>query len=272
MNKDKKNHFQDKVVVITGAAGGIGAALAKRFARAGARLALIDRDFEGVKNMAQELEISGTSSLALECDLTDPDATGKIFAGIVQVMGGVDVLINNAGVTQIGNFTNTNLNVYRRVMDINFFGSVHCTMAAREALLKSRGLIIITSSIAGISPLPGRTGYCASKHALHGFFETLRLELKHRGVRVLMVCPGFTDTPLKDVSSPESSANEKRGKNAAKKLLTPDIVAEKIFQAARKNKKKLIISFQGHLASLLKRFTPGLHEWILIRKFSRPDA
>jgi NAD(P)-dependent dehydrogenase (short-subunit alcohol dehydrogenase family) len=168
--------FRDETVVITGAAGGIGSALARRFAREGARLALLDRESDGIETLAVEIEALGASALPVRCDVTSlPDCEAALDS-VIGAFGGVDVLVNNAGITHLGPFHETDVEVVRRVMEVNFFGSVHCTKAALASLLERRGRIVVISSVAGIAPLATRTGYAASKYALHGFFESLRAE------------------------------------------------------------------------------------------------
>jgi NAD(P)-dependent dehydrogenase (short-subunit alcohol dehydrogenase family) len=188
--------FERKVVVVTGAAGGIGQALCLRFGRAGARIAALDRDAAGTDALAQALAKDGIEAAAHACDVTDPDQCRKAMRAVEERFGGVDLLINNAGITQRSRFVETELSVYQEVMAVNFFGSLYCTKAALDSLLARKGMIIVTSSIAGFTPLLGRSGYAASKHALHGLFETLRCELASQGVRVMIVCPGFTATNI----------------------------------------------------------------------------
>ena len=188
--------FEGKVVVVTGAASGIGRALCFRFGREGARIGALDRDAAGCKALARELAGAKIEAEARNCDVTDPEHCAAALRAIEARFGGIDVLINNAGISHRSPVAKTELSVYKRIMDVNFFGALHCTKAALDPLLERKGLIIVISSIAGFSPLLGRSGYSASKYALHGFFETLRCEIAHRGVRVMLVCPGFTATNI----------------------------------------------------------------------------
>jgi NAD(P)-dependent dehydrogenase (short-subunit alcohol dehydrogenase family) len=191
-----QNEFKNKVIVVTGAASGIGAAVCDRFANDGACIQLLDKDEEGVTAAADRLRADGVDARGFRCDVADENECTEVIAQIIEQQGGIDVLVNNAGITQRSAFVDTDINVYHRVMDVNFFGSLYCTKAAIDSLIKRRGMVIVMESLAGVAPLLGRTGYCASKHALHGFFTTLRTEIRDSGVHIMIVCPGFVQTNL----------------------------------------------------------------------------
>jgi UDP-glucose 4-epimerase len=184
------------VVIITGGAGGIGRALARRWSVTGARIALLDRDRDSLAEAVQQLEASGAEAIPVVVDVTDFDSCLDAIDTVVDAWERIDVLVNNAGAVHRSAFVDTDVEVYRKVMATNFLGSLHCTKAALPYLMERRGLIVVTSSIAGVAPLYGRTGYAASKHALHGLFESARGELAETGVRILMVCPSFTRSPF----------------------------------------------------------------------------
>ena len=181
-------------MVITGAAGGIGSALAQRFSAAGARVALLDRDQGGLDRLVLRLGAAGADTIAIPCDVTSLDECSVAVGRVVAAWGGVDVLINNAGITHVSPFVDTDVDVLHRVMDVNFFGAIGMTSVALPSLLERRGQIVVMSSVAGFAPLVLRTGYAASKHALHGCFESLRAELHGTGVGVTLVCPSFVRT------------------------------------------------------------------------------
>jgi NAD(P)-dependent dehydrogenase (short-subunit alcohol dehydrogenase family) len=262
-----ESEFRGKTVAVTGAAGGIGRALCLRFGREGARIAALDLDREGLDALAGELKSAGIETLIEQCDVTDPDQCARAIASVEQHFGGVDVLINNAGISHRSPLVETELAVYRKVMDVNFFGAVHCTKPAIRSLLERRGLIIVLSSIAGRGPLPGRTGYSASKHALHGFFETLRCELVPQGVRVMMVCPSFTKTNI------ERSALDGKGNPTSQawdtvgKIATPESVAEAVYRGARSGQRLLVLSLTGRAANFVSRHWPSLYERLVSRMF-----
>ncbi len=184
-----------EVVVITGAAGGIGGALARRYRRDGARVALLDIDESGLGAMTEALG-SGGMVMTVGCDVTSEDACEDAAAAVIARWGGIDVLINNAGVSHMNAFADMDLDVFRRVIDINLFGTVYCTAAFLPSLRARQGRIAVMSSVAGFAPLSLRSAYAASKHALHGFFDTLRAELVDDGVSVTVVCPSFVKTNI----------------------------------------------------------------------------
>jgi len=182
-------------VVITGAAGGIGGALARRYRREGARLALLDIDPDGLGDIERSLG-GGGDVMVVKCDVTSEDACEDAAAEVIARWDGIDVLINNAGVSHMGAFADMDLDVFRRVIDINLFGSVYCTAAFLPSLRARQGRIAVMSSVAGFAPLSLRSAYATSKHALHGFFDTLRAELVDDGVSVTVVCPSFVKTDI----------------------------------------------------------------------------
>jgi NAD(P)-dependent dehydrogenase (short-subunit alcohol dehydrogenase family) len=191
-----RRSFTGGTVLVTGAGGGLGRAVALRFSQAGADIVALDKDATGIEGLRVEIEGRGGQCLALPCDVTDAEACNRAVGAGVERFGRLDVLVNNAGMSQRSGFAATGLEVIRRVMDVNFFGAVHCTKAALPHLVAARGLVIAVSSVAGFTPLIARTGYAASKHAMHGFFESLRTELAPQGVDVMMVCPSFVATHI----------------------------------------------------------------------------
>jgi NAD(P)-dependent dehydrogenase (short-subunit alcohol dehydrogenase family) len=259
--------MQDKTVVITGSAGGIGSALARRFARGGARLGLLDRDEAGIEKLAEELQKLGISALPVRCDVTSLPDCHAAMDSVARAHGGIDVLVNNAGITHLGSFRETEVSVIRKVMEVNFFGSVHCTKAALPWLLERRGQIIVISSVAGFAPLATRTGYSASKHALHGFFESLRGEHGRDGLRVMMVCPSFVDTKIGDHAlGPDGRAAPPEARTGVRGAVRPDDVADAIFRAARKGRRLLIVPAQARLYYLISKLAPSLYDRLMVRR------
>ncbi len=185
---------------------------------------------------------------------------------VLDAYGSIDILINNAGITHLSPFADTQVAVLRAVIDVNFFGAVHCTKAALDTLLERRGLVVVISSIAGFAPLAGRCGYAASKHALHGLFESLRVEMRARGLRVMLVCPGFTATnigsnALGGDGLPARSARATVGKHAH-----PDQVADAIYRGVLRNRKLLVLSRVGKIALLLSRIWPTAYARLMERR------
>ena len=260
------------VVVITGAASGIGRALARCYARSGARLALLDRDIAGLDDAVAELAESGTESLALGCDVTRREDCDAAIQSVVESHGGIDVLINNAGITHMSPFADTDVDVVRRVMEVNFFGSVHCTKAALASLVSRRGLVIVLSSVAGFSPLAGRCAYSASKHALHGLFETLRSEHHESGLDVMMVCPGFTRTAIETHALAGDGGPLRGPLSVFGRQADPDAVAEAIHRAGLRRRRRLVLSPVGKLSYAISRVWPSLYERMMVRRVAATPA
>jgi NAD(P)-dependent dehydrogenase (short-subunit alcohol dehydrogenase family) len=254
------------VVVVTGAASGIGRALVRRYARSGARLGLLDRDRAGVDAVAAELAEGGTESLARECDVTRWDDCKVAIDAVIDAFGGIDVLINNAGITHVSPVASTEVDVVRRIMDVNFFGALHCTKAALDSLVARRGMVITISSVAGFAPLAGRCAYSASKHALHGLFETLRSEQAANGLGVLMVCPGFTRTAIESSALAGDGGPLRGPRGVYGKQADPDQVAEAIHRAALRRRRLLVLSPVGKLSYIVSRVWPALYERMMTRR------
>jgi short-subunit dehydrogenase len=255
------------VVVITGAAGGIGAALARRYAAGDARVALLDRDAAAAETVAAELRSGGGDAAAYACDVTAIDDCSRAIDAVVAAWGGVDVLVNNAGLTQIGLFRDTDVTVIRRVMEVNFFGAVNCTKVALASLIARRGQIVVISSMAGQAPLPLRTGYAASKHALHGFFESLRVEHAADGLGVTMVCPTYVRTGIGKAAlggHGQPAGNESRA--GVRGEISAETAAEAIHRGASERKRLVLVPAQARLAYFVARFAPALYERILRRQ------
>ncbi len=263
----KTAHFKEKVVVITGAASGIGAALCRQFAENGAKIGLVDMDEKKARILENQLAAKGVLTCVAPCDVANEDSCNHAMETITKCFGGVDVLINNAGITLRDTFKNTKASAYKKVMDVNFFGSLYWTKAALDSLIRSKGMVIITSSIAGVAPLPGRSGYCASKFALHGMFETLRVEMMPHGVHVMMVCPTFVRTELQTRALGGDGNPASHPQSTMGKQQTPEALAKLIFTAALKRKKRVIPTFQGKLAWLIYRIAPGIYERIVFKQF-----
>lgn len=261
--------FERKVVLVTGACAGIGRALAQRFAQAGARLVLLDLDQAALDSLAQHLrDHHNVEVLALRCDVAEAAAVDAAVALAVEQFGGIDLLINNAGITHRSRFADTDLAVFQRIMQVNYFGALHCTRAALPSLLARRGQIVVLSSLSGFAPMLDRSAYNASKHALHGLFETLRLELAGSGVNVMLVCPGFTATDIRKKALVGDGSVTAQPIPFVGKVNAPQDTAEAIYRAAVRRKRLLIHSNVNWLARLLARLSPRLFERWLVPRLS----
>lgn len=261
----------EPAVVITGAAGGIGRALAERYARDGARLALLDREVEGAEAVARALRDAGGQAWALGCDVGEPGECERAIEEALAQLGGIDLLINNAGITHLGPFSETDPGVIRRVMEINFFGALHCTRAALPGLVERRGRIVVLSSVAGFAPLAGRSGYAASKHALHGLFESLRAELADCGVSVTMVCPSFVRTDIGGHALGADGGAAKVARTEVGIPMEPEHVADVICAAAAARRRLVVIGRVGKLSYWLTRLWPALYERMMLKRVGRSE-
>jgi NAD(P)-dependent dehydrogenase (short-subunit alcohol dehydrogenase family) len=260
-----RRDFRGRTVVITGGAGTIGRALARSFGSAGAKIAILDLPSSPLSAAREELEGSGIEALALPCDITDRDQVQAVMTAVREGFGSIDVLINNAGMVHRSAFAETQPEVFRRVMEVNLFGALHCTQACMDDLLAARGLIIAVSSIAGLAPLYGRSGYAASKHAMHGLFESLGAEVAAQGVGVLMVCPSFVESGLEASTLGGDGKRVTRPRSKVGQLGSADDVAAEVLKAARAGRRRLVLTPVGKTSAVLSRLAPGLYERLMIR-------
>jgi len=262
--------FKDRCVVVTGAAGGLGQALVQAFLQTGARVVALDRDAQALAalqhTVAPHAPSPAPALLTLVCDVTSQASCEAAMAQACTCFGGVDVLINNAGIAHRSAFADTQVDVLRRVMEVNFFGAVHCTHAAIASLRQRKGMVIAISSVAGFSPLIGRTGYAASKHALHGFFDSLRTEVQDDGVDVLIVCPSFIDTGINRAALGADGQPAAHARKTTGASTQPAEVAAAILQAARRRRQLLLFSFTAKAAWWLSRLWPARYAAIMKRR------
>jgi len=261
-----RRHFNGATVIISGAAGGLGRALALRFAQAGARTVLLDLDATGLASVEREIAVQGGQSMAIACDVTDATACELAVQRAHERFGRVDVLVNNAGITHRSPFATTRAEVLRRVVEVNLFGAINLTRPAVAQLVSSRGLIIAVSSVAGFSPLIARTGYAASKHALHGFFDSLRSELQPDGVDVMIVCPAFIATSIYRHALGRDGEAATHAQVVVGRRLTAESVADRICTGAAKRRRLLLIGTTARVAWWLSRLAPALYERIMARR------
>jgi len=261
-----RRDFAGKVVVITGAAGGLGRALAHAFAAAGACVALLDLDAAGAETLAAELRAQGRQALGLACDVSDAAACARALAAARARWDRIDVLVNNAGISHRSAWRRTDPAVIRRVMEVDFFGAVNCTRAALDALLASRGLVIVISSVAGFAPLIARTGYAAAKHALHGFFDSLRSELAEDGVGVLIVCPSFIATGIDKNALGGDGAAARHAQRIVGERARPEDIAAQVLRAAQRGMRLLLPGRTAKLAWWLSRLAPAYYARAMARR------
>lgn len=253
------------VVWITGASSGIGAALAREWARRGARVILSARDEERlarVRGACRDPE----SHLVLPLDLEESGSLKAAVAVALDAHGRVDVMVHNGGVSQRSLAESTALEVDRRVMEIDYFGTVALTKAVLPSMLeRGAGRFVVISSLVGKIGTPMRSGYSAAKHALHGFFESLRAEVHGRGVRVTMVCPGFVRTEVSIHALTGDGSEQGSMDRAQERGMSPEDCARRIVRAAEAGRAEVLVGGKEVWAVRLARLFPGLYRWLIRR-------
>ena len=261
----RQRDFRGRTVVITGGAGGIGRALARSFGDAGAKIAIVDLPSSPLDEAREELQRLGIEAIALPCDITDVEQVTTTMTAVRAAFERIDVLINNAGIVHRSAFADTRPEVFRRVMEVNLFGALHCTQACMADLVGNQGLVIAISSIAGLAPLYGRSGYAASKHAMHGLFESLGAEVADKGVGVLMVCPSFVESGLEASTLGGDGKHISRPRSKVGRTGDPNEVASEVLKAAQSGRRRLVLTPVGKTSAVLSRIAPTLYERLMIR-------
>lgn len=258
------NKFKDKVVAITGGSNGIGKALVSEFLSAGAKVSTCARSFDKLNKLSAESK--NQSLLTVQADVSIESDCANFISQTLETYGHIDILINNAGISMRALFKDTDINTLKKVMDVNFWGSVYCTKYALESIMQQKGSVVSVSSIAGYRGLPGRSGYSASKFALNGWMEALRTEMLDSGVNVLWVCPGFTQTNIRKVALNKDAKPQGESPLNESKLMTSEECAVHIMNAIQKRKRTLILTFTGKETVWLNKLFPGLTDK-LTKKF-----
>ncbi len=249
--------MKNKVVIITGASSGIGKALAFEFGAAGARIVITGRNPQKLQEVAQALKAQNIETFAIQADVSQEADNGRMVKETIAKYGRIDILINNAGISMRALFQDLDLGVIRQVMEINFFGTVYATKYALPYVIESQGSIVGISSIAGYRGLPARTGYSASKFAMHGFMEALRTELLKKNVHVLLACPGFTASNIRSAALTNDGSQQGETPRDEEKMMSSEEVAQHIHKAVRKRKRDLVLTRQGKLTVFFNKWFPG---------------
>lgn len=266
--------MQHKTVIITGASSGIGEALATQFAQKGSNIVIAARSADKLESFALTLRQQyGVKVLCVPTDVTKQADCKNLIDKTVATFGGIDVLINNAGISMRALFEDLDIDVLEQLMQVNFWGAVYCTRYAIEYLLKSKGTVVGVSSIAGYRGLPARTGYSASKFALQGFLEALRPEVMDRGVNVLVACPGFTASNIRKVALTADGTSQGETPRAEDKMMTSEECAAHIYQAIVKRKRTIVLTTQGKLTVFLNKWFPAFMDRMVLNVMKKePDS
>lgn len=256
--------FQNKVVVITGGSEGIGKAMVSLFLDAGAKVATCGRNYDKLYQL--QSANSGKPLVIHTADVSKEQDCINFIQVVIKQFGTIDILINNAGVSMRSLVEDASIDAIRKVMDINFWGTVYCTKLALPHILKNQGTIIGVSSIAGYRGLPGRSGYSASKYAVNGWLESLRTELLDSGTNVMWVCPGFTTSNIRNAALDKSGMPNGESKMDEDKMMSAEECAQHIAKAIEKRKRTLVLTFTGKRTVFLNRFFPAWADR-LVRNF-----
>jgi short-subunit dehydrogenase len=249
--------MQSKTVVITGASSGIGKALVYEFVSKGSKVVMAARRVELLQQI--EKELGSENVLAVKADVSKEDDCRRLIESAVGKFGSIDVLINNAGISMRAILEECEVDVLRRVMDVNFWGTVYCTKYALPYLLKAQGSVVGVVSIAGYIGLPGRTAYSASKFAIRGFLDTLRVENRKKNLHVLIAAPGFVASEIREHALVKDGSEQKTSPKPEEDLMTAERCAYHIYRAVKKRKRVLILSFYtGVLAVFFSKWWPQL--------------
>ncbi|MEE1943813.1 SDR family oxidoreductase [Pedobacter sp. KR3-3] len=263
-------NFKHKTVIITGASSGIGKALAEELAKRGANLVLGARQYVTLCEITAEIEQKySVRALAVQADVSKEEDCAQLIKQALLTFGQIDVLINNAGLSMRALFNDLDLSVLKNLMDVNFWGTVYCTKYALPEILKTKGVIVGVSSIAGYRGLPGRTGYSSSKFAMNGFMESLRTELLKTGVHVMVACPGFTTSNIRVAALSKDGHAHGETSMEEGKMMTAEEVAKRIGDGIEQRKRTLIMTSQGKLAVWMNKLFPAFTDKKVFQLFAK---
>lgn len=261
--------FKGKTVIVTGASSGIGLATAREFSRVGANVVLAARNIDRLREIERELP----RALAVECDVTSEDQCRRMIERAVERFGGVDVLINNAGLSMRALLDDAQIDVLRRLMEVNFWGTVYCTKYALPYIQASRGSVVGVSSVAGFHGLPARTGYSASKYAMQGFLETVRIENLKKKMHVMIVAPGFTESNVRFAALTADGTAQGASPRKESKMMSAQSVGRSIVRGCARRKRQMMLDFDGKATVWLKFFAPRLLDRLYYNHMAKePDS
>ncbi len=262
-------NMKDKVVIITGSSSGIGLACARAFARKKSIVVLAARSEDALKSIAAEIDPEGTRSLVVKTDVSREEDCRNLIEQTIKRFGRIDILVNNAGISMRALFDEVEIQVLKRLMDVNFWGTVYCTKYALPYIREAKGTVAAISSIAGFHGLPGRTAYSASKFAIHGFMESIRIENMKSGMQVLVLAASFTASNIRKTALDARGNMQGETPRKEEKLTSPERVAKNLLRSIRKRKRTRIMSLEGQLMVFFQRIVPFATDWVIYRKFAK---
>lgn len=246
-----------KTVIITGASSGIGLAAVREFAKNGYNVVLAARNFDKLEEIKNEFS-NKDSFLCIKTDVTKEEDCKNLIEQTISKFGKIDILVNNAGISMRAMFNDLELDVIKKLMDVNFWGTVYCTKYALPHLLESKGSVVGVISIAGFKGLPARTGYSASKFAVYGFMDTLRIEHLHDGLHVMIFAPGFTASNIRNVALTQDGSAQGETPRDEAKMMSAERVAQLLVKGIKERKSQMILTPIGKITVLLNKFFPRL--------------
>ena len=264
-------YFKDKVIIITGASSGIGLATARLFAGMGAKLSLAARSIDRLESLASELTDDRSRILCIKTDVSVEEDCRRLIEETVRRFGKIDILINNAGISMRAPFLDVNLEVIKKLMNVNFWGTVYCSKYALPEILKTKGSIAGVISTAGYVAIPGRTGYVTSKYAIRGFLETLRIEHLNDGINILVFAPGYTASTVRNAALLADGSPQGYSPKDESKLMSAEKVAEKLAYGLYRRKKEMILTALGYWDIWLYKRFPRLMDRVQLHYIRRKE-
>ena len=259
-----KDFFFNKVAIVTGGTEGIGRALVHALMEKGAKVATCGRNQDKLYQL--QMQYSNKTLHTVVADVSSYEDCQNLINSTVQTYGGIDILINNAGMSMRAMLEDADVQVIRKVMEVNFFGAVYCTKLALQHITEKKGTIVGVSSIAGYRGLPSRSGYSASKFALQGWLEAIRTELLDTGVNVMWVCPGYTTSNIRNAALDHNGRPGGESHMDEESMMSAETVASHILNAIKKRKRTLVLTFTGKRAIFMNKFFPSLTDR-MVRNF-----
>ncbi|WP_321996349.1 SDR family oxidoreductase [Draconibacterium orientale] len=264
--------MRDKVVVITGASSGIGKALAEKYAAEGFNLVLAARRIERLEALKEKL--STVEVLPVKTDVSNEEDCKHLIDMAIEHFGKINILINNAGISMRAVLEDVETEVLRKVMDVNYWGTVYCTKYALPYLLEQKGSVVGVISTGGYIGLPGRTGYSSSKFAVRGFLDTLRVENLRAGLHVLVVAPGFTASDIRESALVADGSQQGKTPRDENKMMSAERCAAIMYRAIKNRRRKMIVSFwDGKVIVLVAKLWAWIVDQIIYTVFkNEPDS